>query len=73
MRAFLEKTTEKIENKSAYHLAKLLDVNHPSIFGWRGDTGRGEGKQFNFSTLKKLREKSGLSWSEFGKIFDEEF
>ena len=65
---FVEKVKELAGIKTNYALAQKLGVQTPIV-----DNMIKSGKYLKPEMLCKLRRLSGLSWTKFGKMFDEEF
>lgn len=68
MRMKLVRKVRDITGKTIYRLAKEVGCNTSTVYQWEAGA-----KSMRLDYLSKLREVSGLSWANFGKLIDEEF
>lgn len=64
----LIKTIREARELSQYGLAKQLGVPSTTILA-----AEKKGRSLRLDILAKLRKISGLSWTEFGRLIDQEF
>ena len=73
---FFNRVIEKRKNERMIDMSLGIGVPDRYIYNWMGRTKYSKQTTMSgldMSTLKRIRAYSGKSWSEVGKIIDEEF